>query len=218
MIRQMAVCASLAALLSGCTVNDDYPAMTADGLPRVEDGRLDAVYWQEGANWAGYDKVLIETCEVTFRDNWQRDQNSSRSINRSVSDDDMDRIRERLAERFNEIFVAELTEGDAFEIVTEPGPGVLRLQPRIVDLDVYAPDIFDAGRRTVVVTEAGRMTLDLGLADAESGESLGRIIDRRRARYYSDGRVANSVTNRLEADVMIRRWAQVLKSMLTVSS
>jgi len=220
MIRQLTVCAGISAglLAAGCTMNDNYPAMTADGLPRVEDKRLDAVYWQPELDLSAYDKILIEECDVSFRKNWQRDQNTDRAPGAWVTEKDMDRIRNQLAERFSEIFVTELTEDGAFEVVSEAGLGVLRVRPKIVDLDVYAPDIFEPGIRRVIVTEAGRMTLELDLIDAATGEPVGRIVDRRRARYYSEGRVANSVTNRVEADAMLRRWALLLKSSLTASS
>ncbi|MBT8421820.1 MAG: DUF3313 family protein [Gammaproteobacteria bacterium] len=220
MIRQILVVIGVSAGITaaGCAVTEPYPSVTERGLPRVEDKRLDAVYWQPGVELSGYNKIIVEAAEVSFRENWQRDQNAERrSPNRWVKDDDMARIRGNLAERVNEIFVAELTENGGFEVVTEPGPDVLRLTPEVVDLDIYAPDLFEPNSTRYFVEEAGRMTLRLDLEDAATGEPVGRIIDTRRARNYTDLRRANSVTNRVETDAMLRRWASLLRDALTVN-
>ncbi len=45
--------------------------------------------------------------------------------------------------------VADVFAAKGYEIVTAPGPGVLRVAPSVVDLDVYEPDVTNCatGRR-----------------------------------------------------------------------
>lgn len=201
-------------LTANVAVADSYPDATVEGLPRVDSDKFDAVYWHSDATLAGYSKVMIEACEVSFRKNWQRDQNRTRAGSRRVTTEDMDKIRANVAERFQVIFTEVIAEGGAYEVVSVAGPDVLLLRPEIVDLDVYAPDLMNPGRTTTLTTEAGRMTLKMDVVDADTQSLMGRVIDRKRAREYSGGRITNSVTNRAEGDRMLRRWATLLRQAL----
>ncbi len=207
--------------LAGCVLlvnsgysKDKYPDATADGLMRAESKKLDAVYWQPEATLTGYSKIMLAECQVSFRKNWQRDQNRDRRSTDRVSKEDMERIRADVAERFNEVFAEELQSEGAFEIVDVAGDDVLLLRPEIVDLDVFAPDISTPGRTRTFTTSAGRMTLKMDLVDSTTEAVIGRVIDRRRAREDSQPRVTNSVTNRVEMDRIVRRWARILRDAL----
>ena len=197
---------------------DKYPDATADGLVRGESDRLDAVYWQPGADLSGYSKIMIADCQVSFRKNWQRDQNRDRGLTDRVDAEDMERIRSDMAERFNAIFAKELQEEGAFEIVNTPGDDVLLLRPEIVDLDLFAPDVNAPNRTRTFTTSAGRMTLKMDLVDSATEALVGRVIDRRRAREDFDAQISNSVTNRVEMDRIMRRWARILRDALNKSS
>lgn len=201
-------------LTASAAVADKYPDTSVEGLPRVDSKKFDAVYWREDASLGDYNKVMIEACEVSFRKNWQRDQNRSRSPGRTVKTKDMDQIRAELAERFQVIFTEVIEEGGQYQVVSEAGPDVLLLRPEIIDLDVYAPDIMAAGTVRTITTEAGRMTLQMALVDSETQSLMGQVIDRKRAREYSGGRITNSVTNRAEGDRILRRWATLLRQAL----
>ena len=197
---------------------DKYPDATADGLLRGESDRLDAVYWQPGAALTGYSKIMIADCKVSFRKNWQRDQNRDRGLSDRVDTEDMERIRNDMAERFKEIFAKELQAEGAFEIVDKAGDDVLLLRPEIVDLDLFAPDVNAPNRTRTFTTSAGRMTLKMDLVDSSTESLVGRVIDRRRAREDFDPRITNSVTNRVEMDRIMRRWARILRDALNKSS
>ena len=193
-----------------------YPDVSDDGLQRIDHKSLDAVYWREGATLAGYDQVMIDDIEVSFRKNWQRDQNSARrGASNRVTAEDMTRIREAVAEGFRDAFVKALTEA-GFEVVDAPGDSVLALEPSIVDLDVNAPDISmrQAGRTNTYTTSAGQMTLNMALFDSGSNSLIGRVIDERRARDTGQLQFSNSITNRQEANLMFRRWANALVKAL----
>ena len=208
---------SILALMGGLLIaqpgfsGDKYPDITTDGLTRAASKNLDAVYWASEANLAGYSKIMIADCEVSFRKHWQRDQNRDRRSIDRVDAKDMERIRRDMSKRFKEVFAKELQEDGAFEIVDAAGDDVLLLQPQIVDLDLFAPDVSAPTRTRVFTTSAGRMTLKMDLMDSTTQAVIGRVIDRRRAREDSVARITNSVTNRVEMDRVMRRWARILR-------
>lgn len=216
-VRTGLVLLILGAALAAPAFAKKYPDVSDDGLTRVESKRLDAVYWREGATLAGYDRVLIGDVDVSFRKNWQRDQNSSRrGASDRVTAEDMTKIREAVAEGFTEMFAKVLVES-GYEVVDQPGDDVLALEPSIVDLDVRAPDISmrQPGITRTYTTSAGEMTLNMALLDSGSNSLIGRVIDRRRAMERGQQlQWSSSITNRQEANVMFRSWANALLDAL----
>ncbi len=202
--------------LASVTEAKKYPDVSDDGLARVDHKNLDAVYWREGATLAGYDQVMIGDVDVTFRKNWQRDQNRDRrSSSDRITAEDMTRIRAAVAEGFTAIFVGEL-EDAGYAVVDQPGDNVLVLEPSIVDLDVRAPDVSmrQPGITRTYTTSAGEMTLNMALVDSGSNSLIGRVIDERRAMDTGRLQYSNSITNRQEANRMYRAWAQALVKAL----
>lgn len=213
---------ALATALAGCTttgtedttvtLSEGAAAVADDGLRKINHKSFDAVYWRDGATLAGYDRVLIDDVEVSFRKNWQRDQNRQRrSPNERITADDMTRIRTAVAEGFTEVLAREL-EAAGYEVVDAPGENVLALEPAIVDLDVFAPDVSmrQPGITRTYTAEAGRMTLNLELYDSGSNSLIGRVVDRRIARNTGTLQFSNQITNRQEANVIFRSWSRVL--------
>lgn len=196
-----------------------YPESSDDGLQLVKVKGIDAVYWREGASLEGYDKILIGDVDVSFRKNWQRDQNRNRvSLNSRITSDDMARIRSSVAEGFTQVFIAEL-EDAGYSLVDTPGDDVLALEPAIVDLNVSAPDVSmrQPGMTQTYTTSAGEMTLNMAMYDSGSNSLIGRVIDKRRAMDTGRLQWSNSITNRQEANVMFRSWAKRLVKALDES-
>ena len=54
------------------------------------------------------------------------------------------------------------------------------------------------------------MTLYLELRDAITGDTIAKIADSQSVRDRGYMNITNSVTNKAEADRMLRRWAQLL--------
>jgi hypothetical protein len=208
--RQWLAAIAAACLLAGCTGAPERPATSADGLQLVVNDRDRFAYQKPGADFSRYDKIQLLDASVAFKDNWMRDQNRNRRGNSRVTEEDMTRIRQRLSETFRRVFAGELEKG-GYTVVTEAAADVLRIKPAIVELDVTAPDLMEPGRTTTfVVDETGRATLQMELFDSLSGELLARTEDRRTARTTGRVQRANSVTNRADADRVIRRWARTL--------
>jgi hypothetical protein len=147
---------------------------------------------------------------VAFKKNWQREQNDS---GLRVSSADMERIKKNLAEEFRKVFTEELTAG-GYAITTDSGEDVLIIRPAIIDLDVTAPDPMSAGRSRTFSTSAGGMTLYVELFDGATGEILARAADRAQARDMGFMTWQSSVTNRSEADRMLKKWAGLARAAL----
>lgn len=211
----LAVLAALCSL-GGCaaTGGDDLPAVTEDGLTRIDSKKVDAVYWAEGATLAAYDAVMLLDTPVAFRKNWMRDYNASRaSVSNRVDEKDMERIRSELSKAFRKVFTESLTEA-GYKVVDEPGTNVLTLRAAIVDLEVNAPDLESASMTRTYAADAGEMTLYMELYDTATGSKIGQVVDQ--ASAIDRGRIqyTNRVTNRAEANRVLRKWSGLLVDAL----
>jgi hypothetical protein len=209
-------------MMSGCTgFGDELPAVSEEGMKRVENTRVDALYVNPDADFSEFKHFAIADVDVSFRRNWLRDQNqASRQLSRRVSLKDADRIRNVVADSFRRIFTEELEKANytvvdpaAFENSTGD---LLLLHPDILDLDVTAPDVASPDRIRTYTACGCSMTLSLELYDAMSGTLLARITDRKKAPDQRPMRIANSVTNKADADRILRRWAKMLVEKLEV--
>lgn len=187
------------------------PEVSSDGLLLMPNTKMAAVYMREGADFSGYDKVAILDCQVSFRKNWKRDQNSAKAFR--VDDKDIARIKTELAEEFKKVFTESLT-AKGITVVSAADTGVLILRPGIINLDIAAPDTMEAGRTRSFSASAGQMTLFLELYDGVTGDLIARAVDPQQATDYGHVRIRNSVTNRADADRILKRWADTLGTFL----
>lgn len=195
--------------------NQDLPQTTEDGLTRVETKRIDVLYWRDGATLAPYKRVAILDPLVSFRKDWLEDQNRDRrGASNRVTAEDMERGKKIVADEFKKVFTEELQKDNGYQIVDVVDHDVLLLRPAIVDLDVAAPDIPQPGRTRSYTTSAGAMTLYMEFFDAATSQLIGRAIDRRAATDTGFMQYTNSVTNRAEAERMLRTWARMLRDAL----
>jgi len=209
---------TLGLLLLGASAlaGTNYPATTAEGLEQLSDSQFDAFYWRPDADLQAYSRIMIAAdIPVEFRDDWQRDQNRFRGPPNDVEATDVERIQAMMADSLRDVLTRELEERGDYPVVTTPGNGVLLLKPAIVELDVFAPDIFTPSITRVFTQTMGRMTLQMDLYDAQTNELVGRIIDRQNARDQRFRvQFTNRVTNRFESEIIMRRWGSRLRNML----
>ena len=195
---------------------DSLPEVSHDGLHLMKDTKLRAVYMKPGANLDEYDKVALLACYVAFQKDWQRNYNDETvSLMNRISDKDMKKIRDKLAEEFNKVFTEVLSKG-GHQMVTEGGSGVLVVQPAIVNLEITAPDTMAPGEATFSAN-AGQMTLYMQLHDGKTGDIIARVIDPE-ALGGNFAQIRNSVTNMADADRVLRRWATILSDHLEAVS
>ncbi len=191
----------------------DNAEISFDGLVRIEDSNVAAAYIDPEADFSVFQRVAILDPFVTFRSNWQRDVNRSRSRGR-IRASDMERIKADVASLFKEVFTERLEADDGFEVVVFADYDVLLLRPAIIDLDITAPDTRSAGRSRTYIASAGAATLYIELFDSLSGDIIGRAIDRRASRIPGRAAWAGRVTNTAEARRMFRGWADILRDFL----
>lgn len=179
-----------------------------EGLYKVPSKRFDLVYLLPGADFRAYTKVMFDTPEVAFKKNWQRDYNSDiRGTDRRIDDEDAQKILNAARSGITEVFAKAFTAG-GIQIVTEPGPDVVRLRTSVVNLDVVAPDLMTAGRSRTFSRDAGSATLVIEARDSLTGALIGSAID---TRTIGDTMpyVRNSVTNRSDFTQAFERWAKI---------
>jgi hypothetical protein len=188
-------------------------------MERVENSRVDALYVNPDADFSEFRRFAIADVDVSFRRNWLRDQNQTRKdLSRRVSQEDANTIRTAVADSFRRIFTDELEK--AGYTIVDPATSenvtddLLLLLPDIFDLDVSAPDIASPDRVRTYTACGCSMTLSLELQDATSGTLLARITDRKKSPDQRPMRITNSVTNRADANRIMRRWAKMLVEKL----
>ncbi len=178
-----------------------------DGLVKVESKKLDEVYLLPEADFRGYTKVMLDPTEVAFRKDWQRDQNRDRlDLMNRVSDEDARRILDDAAKAFQKLFTETYTK-EGYQVVTTPGPDVLRVSTAVANLDVTAPDVMAPGRTRTFSRNAGQATLVIEARDSVSNELLGRALDERETSEMGPY-IRNSVTNAAAFEQVFSRWAR----------
>ena len=195
------------------TARAEPPQVSLEGLELVEKTHRGAIYADPAIDWTVYDKIQLDTATVSFRKRWKRDQNRNQPF--KVKDSDMERIKNELSELFDTVFTEELAGKGGYQMTSETADDVMRITPRIADLDVYAPDTSRNVGITRSYTEtAGKMTLKLEIYDSVTGDLIAAISDRRESPRRGYMQWTNSVTNRADARRMLQRWATELRERL----
>jgi hypothetical protein len=180
-----------------------------DGLVEVKPKRLDAVFLLPGADFRAYNKVMMDPVEVAFEKNWARDYNrDAATLSQRLDQADLDRITTAARDAFTKVFTEEYKKA-GLELVTEPGPDVLRLRPGVVNLYVTAPDQMTSGRSRTYSMESGHATLFLEARDSTTGALLGRALDKRATRNTGRVQISSSVTNLADFESLFRQWAGI---------
>lgn len=213
----VAVVALATALLTGCQTSGPREREVAaqashDGLVPAASRSMDQLYLKPGVTFAGYERLRVDLTEVAFRADWQPERSSPLY---RMSPPDRERIKERMASSFKEVFTTELTRGGSYTVVEEAGEDVLGVRASLLDLYINAPDTLNyPGRVTQYTEDTGSMTLVLELYDSITGEVLARAVDRDRG--YDRGWLqrTDSVWNQAEAERTFRRWAAALRQGL----
>jgi len=215
--RHISLLIFILTLMSGCaTFGADEGDLrkgdvTTDGLTVIKSTRHTEKQIKDGVDWSEYTKYQITRVEVSFRKNWKRDYNiSQRALSMQVTDEDMARIRESMGKMVYEEFDSALQKEGGLTKVDQADSNTLIFKPKIINLDVYAPDVDSAYISRSYVRQAGRATLFLEVYDAVSGEILSRWVDTREDpdRGYFDW--ANRITNAVRAKLVVRAWAKRL--------
>lgn len=179
-----------------------------DGLKLVKLKGLDAAYARPGADFTVYTKLMIDPIQVAFAKEWDK---KSTVYKQKLSQKELDDIKTKLGALAEETFKEEFSKKNGIQVVTEPGPDVLRFSSAIIDLWPRAVDTQEPGRNYTYTTSAGSATLYAELRDSETNQLIGRVVDAREARNSGTMRWTNSVENTAEARAMVQDWARILR-------
>ncbi len=199
-------------ILAPVALAADEPPSEWDGLARVKSKQLDHLYKLPGADFSGYKRVRLDPIEVEFDKNW-KPNDSTRSPSQRLNSDDIQKIKQALADEFRKVFTKELTE-NGYPVVNDNGDDVLRVSAAIVNLYITAPEKMSAGRSRTYTTSAGHMTLVAELRDSVTGKLMARAVDSVRGRDTGTFMITNSVTNLGAARTALSQWARILRDGL----
>jgi hypothetical protein len=200
--------------ISPLDAKESLPETTKDGLVLQKHTKLGAVYLKPGATLTDYSKVKILDCYVAFQKNWERNYNEQQmGLGSRVTDQDMQKIKTEVAEGFQEVFTKELDKA-GYTVVDTTGTDVLLIRPAIINLEVTAPDVKSPGISATIVSSGGSMTLYAELYDSSTSTKIAEVLDSEAVGNGGFNYVANSVSNRMEFEETIQRWAEILVKRL----
>ncbi|MFV3075944.1 DUF3313 family protein [Niveispirillum fermenti] len=175
------------------------PPLPTEGLTEQDHSTLDKVFVRPGVNLASYGKVILAPIDAAVE---------RRSDEVLLSVRDRDHAVEYMAERLKEELGAAL--------VTEPGPGVLKMAITFTD---YVPNrSFHAekargGGYIDRVYSVGRAAFQAVLSDSQSGQIVAVIADADMGLPFPDN--VNTYTIYGDADRFTRRWAKQITKLVT---
>jgi hypothetical protein len=208
-MRRRTLLAVLLFLASVTTAAADDWAESWDGLVRVKPKRMDAAYVLPGADFRPYTKIMIDPSHVEFRKGWLKSMNESkRDVSSRVTEEDAAQILAAARSNFDDLF-RKAYEKAGLDVVTAPGPEVLRLSTAVINLYLNAPDPMQAGRSTSYTANAGEATLVLEARDSSTGALLGRVVHRRETQDTQGLQVTTRVTNLADFRTLFDRWAKI---------
>lgn len=192
---------------AGPALAEDAPE-SWDGLVQVKPKRMDAVYLAPGADFRPYTKLMVDPTEVAFRKDFLKNQNRAGSrLTVRIDDQEAAEILQAARSNFSDIFNQAFTEA-GYQIVTAPGPDVLRVSTGVMNLYLNAPDTMEAGRTRTYTANAGEATLVIEVRDSSSNALLGRVLDRRETLDTGTMQISSSVTNLSDFRSLFKRWAK----------
>lgn len=157
---------------------------------------------------AGYNRFILEPVLIYFHD-------ASRV--EAVNAEDLVELTNALREEV----ARELAEG-GYDVVDSPGPGVLRVQAAITDVDAVRPSANVAAKAAGALTlggaffvpavDIGRAAIEVEMRDAMTGERVVAFLDARKGRRFG-GTIA-SVKKWAHAKDAFKVWAKRFRSQL----
>jgi hypothetical protein len=204
--------AVVAGLLAACASGPPPEERTDDGLVRVPSRAIGGVYRNPEAQFTHYRRLMVEPLIVEFVPKW-------RDAHPEVSDAELRRIQNEAMGLFREEFIKVLVDEGPYELAETRDTDVLHVVPRVVDLDIPAPDAGgDPGTRHYAPSPV-KMQITGELRDAATDTLLLRVImfEGQQRYAFNELRLANRVTNAHEMRGALGRWARLLREALDVA-
>jgi hypothetical protein len=199
-------------LLAGCKASLPPAETTADGLVRVPSRPEGGVYRNPNADFTRYKRLMIEPLTVEFLGGWRRQHPD-------VSNGEVRRIEAETAKSFLEAFTGILVDEGPFELTEVREPDVLVVVPRMLDLNIPAPETeADTGYsssspRSVSLQMTGE------LRDGVNGEVLLRAIMIIPENRYKTHKMSGSsrINNAHDIRDSLERWSRLVREAIDVA-
>ena len=156
--------------------------------------------------------MIVDRTQVAFRPGWRRDYNMDASLGNRVSQEQAEQIMAAAQANFDEIFRDAFRKA-GYEVVTAPGPDVLRVNSSVLDLEVNAPLGQNAMGVTAIIS-AGQAALIVEVRDSNTNALLGRVADRR-ATQNLGRQIASTATNVYDFRLLFDLWAGICTKALS---
>lgn len=181
------------------------PPKPEPGLHVVEYDKDGYIQAAPDVNWSRYTQVQVEKASVEFREHWARDL--KRRDGTVITERDEARIKSDMSGLLSKVFSRELLNEGSWVLTEDVDANVLRFTPRIVDLDIYAPDRVRDYIGGALADSKGRMTLELDIYDSMTGRLIATTRQRQEDPYDGCLESANSTSNHVAFRLMMDRWA-----------
>lgn len=179
-----------------CGITDGV--LTAEGLLENKNARVGFAAIKPGVDLGRYDQLMLLPVAFGFK-------KGSRQLSEAQLDD--------LRRYFREDFTKELQQKGGYNVVSQPGPGVLLVRAGLANIDITVPE--QHGRDDVYVSSAGEVTMVAEFRDSQSGELLAKAADRRRLEMAGGSAYeSNPVTNVANTRRLFRQWASLFRERL----
>ena len=189
---------------------DSEPAGSVrhDELEKVK-GAFKETWVHPDADFTQYDKLYLWEALFEFRDvgparRTSMTMMSTRKREFGISDAD----REKFEEVVSEAFVKGVERAKKFELVNEVGPNTIIMRGGALDIiSRVPPDI--VGHSEIYLSNIGEATLVLELLDAETGDVLAVVAERRAMQSGSGSIDQFSIpTSSVTVIAEVKRWAR----------
>lgn len=192
---------------------------TFDGLARVDNTIMDAVWVRPDIDLRGFRKVLFVPVGVSYRDVEPSDpttalRRSTRSRTTELREFRLDEETKALFEaEIGAAFSEEVAASEVYEVVDEAGPDVLQIGVALLDVVSRVPPQA-ATQPRVYIESVGEASLVLEIRGSMSNSVYLRAVDRRAAARQSEMIESNRVTNASEIRRLGRRWGEIVRKGL----
>ncbi len=195
------------ALLSACIAQPRVPTeveFNYEGLRSVSSDRFEKAQIRPGVDFTKYSSVQLAQPELEFR---RPDRSRSEF---PLTAEQKSLFRDDLSASFGDAFANSTT----LAIVAEPGPDVLSVQVRVIDIVARVPPTSSGlgSRGSIALDATGQVTLVIEVNDSESGQILARGVETRQVRGAAVRRNQEMLTSWEDVQLLVDRWAEATRS------
>ena len=145
-------------LLTACT-----KTIYVGSFNRVPNTAVEYAYINEQADFSQYDKLMNGGLEIYVPE----------EVDPPPDPADLERIRTYFRNAFQQAL------GDDYEVVSEPGPGVLKVSAQVIDMKMTSGGaVFEPGGRLRDIVAHGELTFLMEMSDSQTEQVLARAGDK----------------------------------------